>query len=240
VCNVITDDEHIVAVVTPSVGAGPFHVLLSEEVVCSDLISPRAEIWLTPHEIHLGTCRVILTEGEGWSPTLRWPAGNHAPLIRVLRSLLLARRESDRWSHLIRDRIGAGLQSLLSGLKARRAESVHRGVDTLMGLGPGLTPAGDDVLLGVIAALQAQGTEEAQELLFPAVRQILGHTTRLSALWLMHALEGQYSQPWHELARAWEAADIEQMRAAARRILQTGATSGYYALLGFSQTLGEK
>ncbi len=238
-CNLMTDEGHIIALVTPSIGPGPFHVLLSREIAWPQWVSRRSSAWLTSDTVEIGAMHIALEGARVWDPIPDWPLDlSPDPLCsRVIAPLLLSVPVGDRLSRLIRHRIELGLERLVQGLQSAAEEVVRQGVNILIGLGPGLTPAGDDVLLGAIAALQAQNADAERELLFPQVARMLTHTTELSALWLEHALQGHFAQSWHDLARAWGEHDLARMQQAARRILHTGATSGFYALLGFYRTL---
>ncbi|MDR2035361.1 MAG: DUF2877 domain-containing protein, partial [Coriobacteriales bacterium] len=64
-----------------------------------------------------------------------------------------------------------------------------------VGLGPGLTPAGDDVLLGYLAVYNHLGPDPAwKQAMHSAVSAALGQTTTLSAHLLKNALEYDYHE----------------------------------------------
>ena len=67
--------------------------------------------------------------------------------------------------------------------------------DQLAGRGPGLTPAGDDILCGYVAGLFLfhDRREEAAEI----ARRAAARTTRLSATLLRHAAIGELPEPAH-------------------------------------------
>ena len=96
----------------------------------------------------------------------------------------------------------------------------------LAGLGPGLTPSGDDVLLGVMYALWVWRPDE------PLI-QTIGHaanprTTTLSAAFLTAAMAGEATNHWHDLVMGGPGA--------ANRLLALGQTSGADAWAGFCRT----
>ena len=76
--------------------------------------------------------------------------------------------------------------------------AVDDAVRGLVGLGPGLTPAGDDVLCGALAALTALGDGERRARLAAAVTRHAHRTTTLSAA-LLHAAADGHGVP--ELTR---------------------------------------
>src|SRR5204863_7812126 len=123
-------------------------------------------------------------------------------------------------------------------------EQLCAGVQKIAGLGPGLTPAGDDFLLGLMAALIMQSPPRLAAVPAPQaftannlctlIGTVAAHqTTRLSATWLRYAAQGEFGAPWHGLAQSLASRRPEPIQQAARRILATGATSGRAALAGF-------
>lgn len=83
-------------------------------------------------------------------------------------------------------------------------------VDRLLGCGPGLTPAGDDALCGMLAAGSLYGPSPRADQLSTAVRNRLAQrpavTTSLSRALLIAALDGQGIEQLTRLARAVRAA----------------------------------
>jgi hypothetical protein len=133
-------------------------------------------------------------------------------------------------SSLWADRAKTQLQALCRALPAGDRTVVAEAVRNLVGLGPGLTPSGDDFLAGALAALQAMshaqpGAAIAAELLAGAVAQSLDRTTPVSRQFLRWALHGRYGESVLELL-VRPGADTLQ------RLLHVGATSGADTLLG--------
>jgi hypothetical protein len=101
-------------------------------------------------------------------------------------------------------------------------------------LGGGLTPAGDDFLLGALYALWvARPSEQATALGEVIVASAIPRTSRLSAAWLEAAARGEAGQPWHTLVGALASDDSQVIDRAAHGILGVGHTSGADALAGF-------
>ena len=99
------------------------------------------------------------------------------------------------------------------------------------GRGPGLTPAGDDVLVGVLAVLTAPGVaadcEPAAARLRAALVPALSTTTEISRALLRQASHGHVSCPVWELARTVLSGSAAAVSAQARAdVLSIGATSG--------------
>ena len=121
-------------------------------------------------------------------------------------------------------------KALITALLSERPTNAISLVDGLAGRGPGLTPLGDDILIGILHGLtlaQKHPARLAEQLAERAATQ----TTTLSAAWLRAAAKGEASAPWH--------AFIEGKPGAIERILQTGATSGSGAWFGFQQLMSQ-
>jgi hypothetical protein len=116
-------------------------------------------------------------------------------------------------------------------------DGVDRVVDALVGLGPGLTPAGDDVLAGALVALAAAGDHDRRRRLAAAVRRRRHRTTAVSGAFLDRAAGG-HAIP--ELARYVVALargrvdervgeDLERVGASSGTALAVGARIGLRA-----------
>lgn len=103
----------------------------------------------------------------------------------------------------------------------------------LLGLGPGLTPSGDDYLGGMMIALRAAGYGETVERLYAIVdREASRRTNPISAAHLAAAREGWGAAPLHDVLDRLAAktdAPLSSLIAAVGRI---GHTSGWDALTG--------
>lgn len=128
------------------------------------------------------------------------------------------------------------MDALQKGFIERDHDQVRTGVMHLAGLGPGLTPAGDDFLVGLLAAFHAgqlQRVEEQTNLSQLIAQTAAAQTTKLSAQWLRCAGQGQFGEAWHHLISALNDDSATAISRAAHRILTTGATSGVDAMSGF-------
>lgn len=172
--------------------------------------------------VHVGSrlvvdCRAALR----WSPRPPRPA---RPGLAHRLALVAAAARERSWAGSAR--MADAIKSALDDpavLEAVLAEVV--------GSGPGATPAGDDVLVGILAVLRSPhsgnaGAEMADRLsqfLFP----LLPGTTDISGHLLRHATAGLFGRDIHELvATLFEGASSGQMENVARRVVESGATSG--------------
>ena len=223
--NVECRDGRIVAFHAPGPLAAPFAASLS---VVPDLGALRAGdlVRRRGDRLRLGPLELAFTPA---SPVdLSMPRGAHPP-----------RYVADALAELGAVP-GAPALDLPPGrhARARLAEAIRSGdADgfvaagrALMGLGEGLTPAGDDCLVGALAVLAGSGTA----FLTPRARTTLARdaverTTAIGREFIFHALEGAFAEPVLALFAAGTAAAAERAAAALAR---TGATSGADTLTG--------
>jgi Protein of unknown function (DUF2877) len=115
---------------------------------------------------------------------------------------------------------------------------LESGVAELIGYGAGLTPDGDDYLLGYLAALRSwqhiDAIAQHLKLLRPAIKNQLHRTTNISRHYLGLALQGHYSEPVDHLItvliRGGAAVDVAL---SANKVMEFGSSSGVDCLGGF-------
>ncbi len=114
----------------------------------------------------------------------------------------------------------------------------------LIGLGAGSTPAGDDVLVGLLAGLHARAcrdvVDDEPEDLTPFIRPELVRTTLGSAQMIASALESSLPEPLLRVIREMgdPAATDGPLRTDLHVVLKLGASSGYAMLTGLRSSLG--
>ena len=103
----------------------------------------------------------------------------------------------------------------------------------LMGLGPGLTPSGDDAIAGLLIALHAAGEATAAADLAGFVREAPADaTSALSRAFLAAAIEGLPSGTLHAAITALLTGDQATLPAVVDRLDGVGHTSGWDMLAG--------
>jgi hypothetical protein len=110
-----------------------------------------------------------------------------------------------------------------------RGMTSNDAVSDLIGLGPGLTPSGDDFLMGALAALDALGQTNMRAALGRAIVAAAGRTSAVSASLLRAAAAGHVGENLHTMVAAIITGDADGAIDAATRI---GHTSGWDALAG--------
>ena len=130
-------------------------------------------------------------------------------------------------------RTGRGLRArraLTASFAERDAGAFVTAATRLIGLGEGLTPAGDDCVVGALAAIHrlAPGWLDSRAALAIA-EAARCRTTDVARDFLLEALAGRFAEPVLAVLTAPSAAHAT---AAARRLLAMGATSGADTLNG--------
>jgi hypothetical protein len=110
-------------------------------------------------------------------------------------------------------------------------------VRALIGLGAGLTPSGDDLLVGYLAGLWCtiQGKNERVQFvsgLGKVITGLSGRTNDISRTYLYHAAQGQVSSRLANLAEAICREENSDLLATAQSVMQIGHTSGMDAVTG--------
>ena len=126
---------------------------------------------------------------------------------------------------------------LAEGLRRRHVETFLGGALGLIGLGEGLTPAGDDCLVGALAVIHRFDGSwlAAHPEIQASVRQRAWHgTTAVAREFVAHALAGHFAESVVDLLVA---DSVEAVDRAAPRLLGVGATSGADTLLGIRLAL---
>ena len=227
------------AIVHPSIGNGPFHIVLAEPVEFAALEPDAAARW-DGRTLTVGDWRMHASAAIVWDPFLArtphsipaasWGAARRCTQAILAASPLLQDMDAHTWA-----RLRQGVNLLHAARQVEDMAGLREAAARLAGLGPGLTPAGDDVLLGFMAREWIQyptSRNHSQNRALASAWAASGKTTRISRAWLDHAAAGRFAEPWHDLRTAMAAADEEALCRAMARIAGIGATSGRLALLG--------
>jgi hypothetical protein len=125
-------------------------------------------------------------------------------------------------------------QSLISGLCTSNLPSSLTAAQKLAGFGIGLTPSGDDFLMGAIYAAWIIHPLDIASILAQKVADVAAPlTTSLSGAWLRSAGRGEAGRLWHEFFEAFVSTDTARTQETMSNIMAVGETSGADALAGF-------
>lgn len=251
-CYLAGPGGEVIALVIPDLGDGPLNVVVDALPGVFDVVESGAQASFDGHVLRLGGLRVDLEPAAVWEPRPDWD-GLRASRGAIAQHLLSLRtraldcavpgslldllappgRTSDvtpiSGATLAAARKGAA--ALGQGWAGDSARLWAGGIQ-LAGMGGGLTPAGDDFVVGVMVWAWLAHSEPASwcEALSGAVAP---QTTTLSAAFVQAAAKGECSAAWHRLLATLAIGTQEQLPAAVRGILSHGHTSGADALAGF-------
>lgn len=244
----------IVCVGTDDIGAGPINVEIAEPQggIASLRLSPDMEGRIE-HGVPFITesLALDLAPAEIWmpAPMPAFDASRVAAGLARLRTLApLTALPRDGLARLVlADKVASSnasaqmaegsirdLKTLLPAALASGSfdDALARAATLLVGLGPGLTPSGDDVLGGVMLALTAAGHADLRDILWETIAPELDAlTVPISAMHLSAAADGLAAAAMHDLLDAilTDAADLgDKLSIAAGH----GATSGWDAVAG--------
>lgn len=264
-CNLVTADGERFSLVSAAVGNGPLNAVVNPAAALSLLrqhqrVDGNGRFLTLSAGYHLD-----LTQAEVWDPVPQyerlaaWPQvvvrnlnwlRETLPLDAPSASLAAAPAYHTQGAFGSRPAM-ALIQSQASDLVDGLMRAYYEGdlrwlmifAGRLAGLGPGLTPAGDDWLVGWMVGLRArEALNEGQpgisvlttEMVNKAILQAVAReTTALSLAFLEAAAIGAVPQVWHDLIDALTNADSMPLRKATTNILRQGATSGADMLAGF-------
>jgi hypothetical protein len=174
--------------------------------------------------LHTDDGRLILEprHAVGWLGPLPDPSAlAAAPARALITDVLAVCRTSILLEPPWRDRVGPAVTTIgrLEPLDALKAAA-----RTLGGLGPGLTPAGDDALSGILFAFRAMGGATVEAALVAVARSV--HTNDIGAAVLQSAAAGFHIEPVHDLVMAAAGGDPPAAARAAADLDRFGSSSG--------------
>ena len=110
-------------------------------------------------------------------------------------------------------------------------------IASLIGLGPGLTPSGDDFLGGMLIALHICGEKSVKNYLFVQIESLIDSTGPVSSTHLYAAAHGEGSHSLHQLINFLLEGNDAHLERAIAAIDRIGHTSGWDALAGVAVVL---
>ena len=192
-----------------------------------------------------------LHDAPVWAPRPASACGNAAHGLDVLSRALPAKLPDGGFAALIVERAVAGTQVEKAAQPAVQALSMWsaspredeteppvEAVCALLGLGPGLTPSGDDFLAGFMVALRAVGQVGRSSALSRVINENVGLTSPLSAAHLRAAARCGLSEDLDDLLAAIMAGDGAAIEASVDAQLRAGPHhSPWDALAGIATVL---
>lgn len=262
--NLLNEAGQLISLVLQELGPGPFALVVHPEEASflrSGGFAARLEIHdyvrLEDTGLTIGQLRIVTEQLPLWNPRPSWEQigpERLRPALDILRGVLKQRAPAGSFAPLVgklEGEDGAGVQrsallaaegaaeELRAGLQIGDPTQVGSAAGKLAGLGGGVTPSGDDFLMGAVHAFWMLLEPEQAALLADAVVESAApRTNRISQAWLKAAARGEAGYEWHVLI--YELSGGGPLREAASWLIQRGHTSGADAMAGFisaAQTL---
>jgi uncharacterized protein DUF2877 len=251
-CNLINERREVLSIVTPRIGNGPFNLVVEDDICFSEHLGLEAEVSIARTQLQIGDLIVYIANAKIWNPRPAW-ASLHVqrdkifdqlgtisiPKCQVLgldmplgkHSGLLDQRDLPITHYQFSNSLVSNLSLALVNADISSALKI---TSRLAGLGAGLTPAGDDFIMGALYAAWIIHPPEVASILAQEVANTAAPlTTSLSAAWLKSAGRGEAGILWHQFFNALLSADPVLIHNATEKILAVGETSGADALAGF-------
>lgn len=236
----------IISLVHPALGAGPANIVLHESAwrEYRTLRVSDGAVWLDENRLSIGgaprydsTLRIQIADNRQFRANLAF-----------LEQMLATAAPTESMVFMLKPRSRQNVRSGFAKVLAERfctAAALIRendlagSIPLLRGAGPGLTPAGDDVIAGMLLALQVerQCRGSIPEALIERIyRQARGENP-LSNAFLSHARAGRVFAAMKALLISLGEGSPAEIRRDAGILLRRGATSGADLATGFCLTL---
>lgn len=220
VCTLANERDEVVSLVSPAIGRGPFAAVLEGDFTSGLDIDQPISIHSSRQALRVGPLVVDTIGSAVWQPKPHWSR--------------LRRADIARWpsaAGLPAD-IAASLELTIEGIVTDEPVTCAAGVARLVGRGGGLTPTGDDALVGILYGLWVwyprKRRRRLEEWMAMIVEAAVPRTTILSANFLRAAADGEAVWQWHDL--------VNGSPDSVGRILSIGHTSGADVWAGFTYT----
>jgi hypothetical protein len=251
-CILAAQDAQMIALLTSSVGNVAHGIRLNCNPQLDRMVQVGAPARFTREKVVIGCVTVLLSGARVWSTNLRpgMCSDRKALTAVLLARQLLHERLNACPSELLRivlqlDRNTSALSGWIASTLPQLSHATLRldhqaalaSLSKLIGLGPGLTPAGDDFIIGWLAGVMLMTGNPAELGFLNAVRSGLmllsNGTTPISRQHLQDAAKGEFSELLSDFcfAIASGAGEAELADTLSTQ-LSVGATSGADAAAG--------
>jgi hypothetical protein len=231
VCNLINERGEILSIVSPKIQSGPFNIVIEENICFSRYLNVESPIFLFKNQLILARLTINTASAKLWNPRPDWERlhARRNEIFNQLMSLSVLNYQPSIPNSLI-----SNFSSALVNEDIAAAKMI---TSRLAGLGVGLTPTGDDYILGgLLAAWIIYPPNVIGIFSGEIANTAVSLTTSLSAAWLKSAGKGEAGILWHDLFDALFSTNSASTQSAIDKILSVGETSGLDSLSGFINT----
>jgi hypothetical protein len=251
-CNVALEDGQMIALLTSSAGNVAHGIRLSCNPRLRQMIQIGMPASLTHEKLVIGRVTVLLSDARVWSANVRPGMCKHQ---NALTAVLLARhllqaRLNTHDSKLLAIVLGlecddSALSATIAGILPQLSRATLRldhqaaleSLSKLIGLGPGLTPAGDDFIIGWLAGILLMAVAPPEldflKIVSSGMALVSNGTTPISRQHLQDAIKREFSERLSDVCFALASgAPQAGLSECLSRQLSVGATSGADAVAG--------
>lgn len=256
-CNVIDEAGDVLSLTLDPEQMDPLSIALEKPGEWGDFvqyIDAESEVSAATGKIAIGPLEIQVEDPVPWPSRPDWGgvraalSGSPAWLKRI-ETRLIRRSAPDSLAAMLGEQqvdapgeanpgwwtsAAGAVQALLESLRGRDPRQLQQGAAQLAGLGVGLTPSGDDFLIGSMHALWSTLDEteasRASTILAEAASE---RTAAFSSAHLRATASGEAAAPWQRLLGAIMRGEPSEIDGAVDALLLLGHTSGQDALAGF-------
>ncbi len=235
VVNVTTEHPELLSLTAACVARAPRSLQLGIDRMDHHGIAVGDDVSSDGHTLRIGESLVIILAATPMWDESATDGLPLAPRVELLEALLGAPRcllETSEFERAIAERVESGITALRAAVLECNEDATHRAAASLVGLGIGLTPTGDDVLTG--ASFVASRLGGPLGLLHKVVASVVeaGATNDISLTAMRCALRGRAVQPIEDLYAWLCGADVHNPHQLVTDVLAIGHTSGADLALG--------
>lgn len=250
----------LISIQNASVPKGSLSMNISEEIDFSSYSTCfRGHLDIKNNTIYLGTLKFLLDKPEVWDPQLKYFPEiyfkDKQKFTKILKSIIIVNGKEGG----IKEAIFSVMPSVMSHsanfkysgyyeiltkainyLSEKDLSKAAKEMCNLIGMGIGLTPSGDDFLVGVISVLHSISSTKPEK---PYIKDFykklcdeilcnLSKTTMVSRTYLEEAICGNFSESFHNIYKALSEEHLEELYKASLNMMAVGHSSGTDGLCG--------
>ena len=210
----LSNGSEVIVVTSRQVPPGPLYVTVDADRVFA---KEGAVLTCEKGQFELGSQSVTLKSADVWTGVLPDPDRLTAQRATIMTALAPVAGQSALVAAPYSRLANEGMEWLQQGDFGGIARSI-------VGLGPGFTPAGDDALAGLLVTAVASGQLAPGEWFIDP--ETAGRTNLMSLAFVRCAAAGQAIAPVHDVLIAGAAGEATACRAACAELASVGGTSG--------------
>src|SRR5512133_3206759 len=143
-CNLINEQREVISIVTSQIGKGPFNAVVENDMMFSGNLQIESPVSIVGSQLIVENLAITMADSTCWSPCPNWER-LHDNRENIARQLAAFPVPPSQLPNTLRSGLPFALVRGNYPVSKRIASQ-------LAGLGTGLTPAGDDYILGALYA----------------------------------------------------------------------------------------